>query len=124
MGAIVDWMLAGHSGFTLADYAVVALFAFLGGATCAFAINPKVKLPSLDDDEVDLGVFRVFLIGTISGIAVGHRPPIPFLVGLVSPILLPVLLKKTLPTIFATLQPIVIGFLETIVKSKKGGDEK
>ena len=124
MGTLLEWLLAGHTDFGVADYAVATLFAFLGAATCAFAINPKVQLPSIGEDEVDLGVLRVFLIGTVSGVAVGYHPPTPFLVGLVTPIFLPVLLNKTLPTLVATLQPLLIGFLETIVNSKKGGDKE
>ena len=120
MGAIFNWLVGGHAGLTVATYAVTALFAFLGAATCAFAINPKVRLPTYAEDEVDLGVLRVFLIGTISGVAVGYAPPIPFLVGLVSPILLPVLLKKTLPAIFATVQPILVSFIQTSITTKKG----
>ena len=110
---VLQWLLSGHN-LTWGDYLINALFALLGAATCGFAINPKVQLPSRDDDELDLGFLRVLLIGTISGIAIGHKAPIPFISGLVTPILLPVVLKKLLPAALAVFQPVVLGFLSAL----------
>lgn len=114
----IQWLLEGHD-LTWGSYLVNALFALLGAATCGFATNPKLQLPSRDHDEVDLGFLRILLIGTISGIAIGHKSPVPFIAGLVAPILLPVILKKLIPAIVGALQPVVLAFLGTLGGKKE-----
>lgn len=118
MGEVLEWFLTGHD-LSWTDYLINALFALLGAATCGFAINPKVQLPSRAKDELDLGFLRVLLIGTISGIAIGHKAPIPFVSGLVAPILLPVVLKKLLPTVLTALQPVAVTFLSALGGKKE-----
>ncbi len=117
MGAVLDWLLSGHTG-NWQDYLIRAVFAFLGAASCAFAVNPKIKLPTRKGNEYDLGFVQLLLVGTAAGVAVGHAPPVPYFVGLLAPVVVPFFLKKTIPSILAVVTPVVTGILEAYMRKR------
>lgn len=122
MNAVIDWLVEGHD-LTLKQYIVVIIFAFIGSAVCAFATNPTFKLPKYHDGEIDLGALKVLLIGTLCGVAVGHDPPIPFTVGLLTPVVLPVVLKKLVPVIIDQALPYALNYLKVPTRKIEEKDE-
>ena len=123
MGDIILWLLSGHTNFEFKDYIVTVLFGFMGASVAVFAINPKITLPKRKGHIIEPGIVTIYVIGVCSAVAVGYKTPIPFIVGLISPTLVPLLLKN-IPVVFRVVKPLLIGTLETAIKlANKGGDD-
>lgn len=120
----VNWLLNGHAGLTPFDYAMNALFAFLGASVTVFALNPRIKLPKRTSAGFEPGVVGIYVIGLSCALAVGYRVPVPFMVGMLSPVTAPALLKGALPAVLKIISPALVTVLEgTAAKLKgKGGD--
>jgi hypothetical protein len=124
---MLEWLLTGHTGLQPMDYLINALFAFLGAATCTFAINPRLKAPRRAKDGFEPGFLSILLVGVASGLAIGHRIPVPFLVGLVAPMLLPPLLNgvvKLVPALLGATQPALVQMFEALIKGLKGDKQQ
>lgn len=118
MADVVQWLLQGHAGFTAVDYGLTFVLALMGASTAALVINPKITLPKRNRNELDLGFFRLLIIGTFAGLAIGHKAPVPYFVGCSAPILVPIVLRKLLPALLEALRPILLALLDAYAAKK------
>lgn len=123
LAALLAWLTSGHNGLDAWAYAQNALFGLMGASVTLIATNPRISLPKLKDGTFEPGPLGLCVIGISTAIAVGHRIPVPFLVGMLAPVVAPFLLRSTVPSLLRVLQPMVVGALEAALGRHKGGKE-
>lgn len=126
--AVWLWLLDGHTGLLLKDYVLNAVFAAMGASVTVFASNPRIKMPRYADGEWEPGALGMYVIGISTATAIGHRIPVPFIAGMLAPILVPTLLKNTVPTLLdiglKVLNPWLAASVEAAAEKRRSQGEK
>lgn len=122
---VLVWLVSGHSGLTLRNYFVNALFAALGSSVSAFATNPSIRLPhKKDDGTLEVGTIGQFVIGLATSIAIGYDIPVAFISGLLAPIVVPFLLTSVVPAIAQIVKGSIVNSVQraasAVAPSEKG----
>lgn len=115
----LQWFLEGHKDLTALDYLLNTLFAVLGASVAVFANNPRVRMPRWVEGEWEPGALGYYVIGVSCALAIGHRVPVPFLVGMLAPVVIPFLLKSTVPSLLRLLNPMLVAALESATGRKE-----
>lgn len=87
------FLMAGHHGLTIRDYAILALAGLVGAMIYVLAFDDEATLPARRNGTIRLGVIGDLVLGMLCGVAVGRGVAASILAGFLGPLVVPILVK-------------------------------